>query len=232
MSRHLKRYFTPKAWKIKRKGIKFVAKPSPGAHKIKMSLPINIILRDILNYANSNREVKFILEKRNVTVDGIRMKNYRFSVGLLDILSLNDINEYFRVILDKKGKIDLIKIGKEESMLKLCKIVGKKLLIKGKIQLNLYDGKNIVVQENSYKVGDVILLNLGKKNEIKDKVSFDKNVLIYLIGGKHTGQIGTVQDIIGNRILYKTESGDVVETLKGYAFPVGKDKPLISLTGR
>jgi len=29
--------------------------------------------------------------------------------------------------------------------------------------------------------------------------------------------------------LYKTESGDVVETLKDYAFPIGKDKPLIKL---
>jgi ribosomal protein S4E len=53
--------------------------------------------------------------------------------------------------------------------------------------------------------------------------------LIYLTGGKHIGQIGKIQDIIGNRILYKTESGDVVETLKDYAFPIGKDKPLIKL---
>ena len=51
-----------------------------------------------------------------------------------------------------------------------------------------------------------------------------------MIGGKHIGQTGKVQDIIGNRILYKTEKGDVIETLKEYAFPIGKDKPLIKLT--
>ena len=231
MSKHLKRYFAPRTWKIKRKGIKYVVKPSPGTHKINVSLPLNVILRDILGYAGSNREVKYMLEKKDVTVDGVRRKDFRFPVGLFDVLSLNDINEHFRVILDKKGKIDLIKIGKEESAVKLCKIIGKRA-IKGKIQLNLYDGTNIVSQDGSYKVGDAILLVKGKKKEVKEKVSLDKDVLIYLVGGKHTGQTGKVQDIIGNRILYKTESGDTVETLKEYAFPIGKDKPLISLTGR
>jgi len=225
---HLKRYFSPKTWKIKRKGITFIAKPSPGTHKINRSLPLNVVLRDILGYANSNREVKFILEKKDVAVDGIRRRDCRFPVGLFDVLSLNDINENFRIILDKRGNISLIKIDGEETKLKLCRIMGKHI-IKGKIQLNLYDGKNIFVQENSYKVGDVVLLTLGKKNEIKGKVGLDKGVLIYLTGGRHIGQIGKIQDITGNRILYKTESGDVVETLKKDAFPVGKDKPLIKL---
>ena len=225
---HLKRYFSPKTWKIKRKRITFITKPSPGAHKISMSLPLNVILRDILGYANSNREVKFILEKKDVAVDGIRRRNYRFPVGLFDVLSLNDINENFRIILDKRGNISLIKIDGEETKLKLCRIIGKNI-IKGKIQLNLYGGKNIFVQENSYKVGDVVLLTLGKKNEIKGKVELGKDILIYLTGGKHIGQIGKIQDITGNRILYKTESGDVVETLKKDAFPIGKDKPLIKL---
>lgn len=229
MSKHLKRYFAPKTWKIKRKGIKFVAKPIPGAHKIEVSLPLNVILRDILGYANSNREVKFILEKKNIVIDGIRRKDHKFPVGLLDVLSLKDIDEHFRIILDKKGKIELIKIGKDESALKLCKVTGK-CMVKGKVQLNLHDGKNIFVQKNTYKVGDSVLMVLGKKNEIKEHISIDKNVLIYLTGGKHIGQVGKVQDIIGNRILYKTESGDVVETLKEYAFPIGKDKPLIKLT--
>ena len=229
MSKHLKRYFAPKTWNIKRKGITYITKPSPGTHKIGVSMPLNVILRDILNYAESNREVKFILENRNVEVDGIRRKDYRFPVGLLDVLSLNDTNEHFRIVLDKRGKINLIKIGLEEKGLKMYKITGKKS-IKGKIQLNLYDGKNILVKENDYKIGDTLLMTLGKNVVIKEKVSLDKNALIYLIGGTHIGQTGKVQDIIGNRILYKDESGDTIETLKEYAFAIGKDKPLISVS--
>ena len=230
MTRHLKRYYTPKTWKIKKKGIKFVTKPSSGPHKMGVSVPVNVMLRDIIHYSNTNREVKFILGKKEVAVDGTRRRDPRFPIGLFDVLSLNDINEHYRVILDNKGKISLIKIGKEESMLKLCKIIGKKILAKGKVQVNLYDGKNIIVKEDSYKVGDSILIDFNKKNEIKDKVALGKGVLVYLIGGKHIGVIGKVQDIIGNRILYKTESGEIVETSKEYAFPVGKEKPLIKLT--
>ena len=229
MSKHLKRYFAPKTWNIKRKGIPYITKHSPGTHTIGVSMPLNVILRDILNYAESNREVKFILENRNVEVDGIRRKDYRFPVGLLDVLSLNDTNEHFRIVLDKRGKINLIKIGLEEKGLKMYKITGKKS-IKGKIQLNLYDGKNILVKENDYKIGDTLLMTLGKNVVIKEKVSLDKNALIYLIGGTHIGQTGKVQDIIGNRILYKDESGDTMETLKEYAFAIGKDKPLISVS--
>ena len=226
---HLKRHFAPKSWKIKRKGIKYITKGSPGAHKLGMSLPINVVLRDVLGYANSNREVKFILQKRDVKVDGIVRKDYKFSVGLFDVLSLNDVDEYFRIVLDKKGEISIIKIGKGESEFKPCKIIGKSA-VKGKVQLNLHDGKNIFAKDGSYKVGDSILLNLGKKYEIKEKISLDKNVMIYLTGGGHIGEIGKVQDIIGNRILYNTETGDTVETLKEYAFPIGKDKPLIKLS--
>jgi small subunit ribosomal protein S4e len=228
MSKHLKRYFAPKTWKIKRKGVTFVTKPSPGTHKISMSMPLNVILRDVLGYANNNREVKFMLEKRNVSVDGIRRKDYRFPVGLFDVLSLNDANKYFRMVLDKRGNLTLIKIEKGESTLKLCKITGKSI-VKGKTQLNLYDGNNVLVQDKGYKIGDAILVVMGKKKEVKEKVSFDKNVLIYLTGGKHISQIGKVEDIRGNRILYKIGEGNIVETLKEYAFPIGKDKPLITL---
>ncbi|MAE42848.1 30S ribosomal protein S4e [Candidatus Woesearchaeota archaeon] len=228
MTRHLKRYFAPKTWKIMRKERTYVTKPSPGTHKIALSLPLNVILRDMLNYAATNREVKFIVSNKNITVDGIRKKDCKFPVGLFDVLSLNDTNEHFRVLLDKKGKLDLIKIKKEESAIKLCKITGKKS-VKGKLQLNLYDGKNILVEKKDFKVGDTILLVLGKKFEIKEHVKLDKNSLIYLTGGKHIGQIGKVQDIAGRKIIYKTEDDNVVETLKKYAFPVGKDKPLITL---
>ncbi|MBW2977059.1 30S ribosomal protein S4e, partial [Candidatus Woesearchaeota archaeon] len=54
MSKHLKRNFAPRNWKIKKKGMKFVTKPSPGPHKMNMSLPLNVIMRDILNCAKTN----------------------------------------------------------------------------------------------------------------------------------------------------------------------------------
>ena len=229
MSKHLKRYFSPKSWKIKRKGIVYITKPSPGPHSIGMALPLNVILRDVLRYAVTNREVKFMLANKDITVDGVRRRDSRFPVGLFDVLSLNDIGEHFRIILDKKGSIVLVRISKDESSLKICKITGKGIM-KGKTQLNLYDGRNMLVEKDSYKVGDVVLIGLTEKPSIRDHIRLAKDSLIFLTGGKHIGETGKVQDIAGSRIIYKTEKGDVVETLKKYAFPVGKDKPLIKLT--
>lgn len=229
MSKHLKRYFSPRSWKVKRKGIVYITKPSPGPHKIEMALPLNVILRDVLNYATTNREVKFMLANKDITVDGIRRRDPKFPVGLFDVLSLNEIGEHFRIILDKKGSIILIKISKDESSLKLCKIIGKKM-IRGKAQLNLYDGKNLLVEKDSYKAGDSVLVGLDKKPlEIKEHIKLANGSLIFLTGGKHIGEIGNVQDITGSRIIYKAENGDVIETLKKYAFMVGKDKPLLKL---
>jgi small subunit ribosomal protein S4e len=229
MSKHLKRFFSPKSWNVKVKGIKFITKPSPGTHKIKFSMPLDVILRDILNYADTKREVKLILNKGNVLVDGIPRKDHRFPVGLFDVLSILDLKLHFRMVLDKKGKLNLIKIDEKESMLKLCKVTGKSI-VKSKVQLNLFDGKNIIVEKEGYKLGDALLITLGKKNAIKEHIKLEKNIMIYLTGGKHIGQTGKVQDIIGNRILYKTESGEFVETLKEHVFPVGKEKIWISLT--
>ena|SRR3989338_5337327 len=226
MSEHLKSYFAPKSWKVKKKYVKFISKPNPGPHKIGMSLPLNVIIRDILGYAKSLKEVKFILKNKNVAVDGVRRRDSRFPVGLFDALSFNETDEYFRVILDTKGKIELVKIDKQESCHKICKIIGK-TAIKGKVQLNLNDGKNIIA-EAQYKVGDSVVLALNGKVKIKEKISLDKGTMIYLTDGKHIGGTGKIVDIIGNRILYKTNES-VIETLKEAAFPVGKDKLLIKL---
>src|SRR3989338_7200365 len=115
MSEHLKSYFAPKSWKVKKKYVKFISKPNPGPHSIEMSLPLNVIIRDILGYAKILREVKFILKNKNVTVDGIRRRDPRFPVGLFDVLSFSETGEHFRVVINTEGKIDLVKIDKQES---------------------------------------------------------------------------------------------------------------------
>ena len=224
---HLKRLATPKTWNIKRKGYKFVTKPAPGPHNIETGMPLCILLKDILNYASTNIEVKKILNTNEIKIDGKSRKDSRFPVGIFDTIELTNLNECFRVILNGRGKIGLIKIKKEESLLKPCKIIGK-TIVNGKMQLNLYDGKNIFVNNNGYKVGDSVLLTLPEQ-KISKHLKLGKNSIIFLIGGKHIGEIGNIEDIFGNKIIYKDKSGNLIETSKKYAFVIGDSKPLISL---
>jgi len=224
---HLKRVCSPRTWKIKRKASTFITRPMPGAHPLLMGMPLNLIVRDMLNLAHTTREVKKILQERNVLVDGIRRKNARLMVGLMDVVSFPDIKKQFRILFSRKGYLQPVEIDKEESNLKPSKIIGKRRY-RGKYQISLDDGKNLLVDKNSYKRGDTVVLDIPKQ-QIKEHLPLERNMHIYLIGGKHIGDSGVVQDIQGEKIRYKSNKGDVYETLKEYAFVIGKDKPTIKM---
>lgn len=224
---HIKRLAAPKTWDIARKGIQFVVKPVPGPHGIEMGITLSTMLKEVFNCAGTTREVKKILHSREIKVDGRQRKDFRFPVGIFDTLDFTDTNEHFRVILDKSGKIGIIRIKKDEASIKPCKIIGK-TIVRGKLQLNLYDGKNIFVDKGSYKVGDTIMLSLPEQ-KISKHLKLDKKSTIFLTGGKHIGEIGSVEDVVENRIIYKNKNNELVETLKDYAFVVGDSKPLIEL---
>ena len=216
----LKRLAAPKTWHVERKKTKFITKPNPGPHKIENGIPLNILLKEILHYAKTTREVKKLLSTNEIKIDGKARKDPRFQVGIFDLLEFTGINEHYRVILNKKGFLELVKISKEEASAKPCKIIGK-TMVKGKLQLNLYDGKNIMADKKDYKVGDTVLLSFpGQK--INKHLKLDKKSAVFLVGGKHTGEVGTVENIIENRIIYKNQKGDLIETSKEYAFVVGE----------
>jgi len=92
----------------------------------------------------------------------------------------------------------------------------------------LFDGRNISVDSNAYKVGDTILLSLPDQ-KITKHIKLDKKSTIFLTGGKHTGEIGNVEDVVENKIIYRDQKDDLIETSKKYAFVVGDNKPSIKL---
>lgn len=226
MSKHLKRLNAPKSWPIKkRKGIKFITKPLPGPHSLNKSIPINILLKDVLDYAQTTREVKKILNESKILINNIIRKDPGFPVGCMDTISIPSTNEYYRLIYNEKGKFILKPIKKEEAGFKLYKIQNKTLLKGNKIQLNLEDGKNILVPKDGYKVGDSILL---ENNKIKKHLKLEKNALIFLTDGKHIGKIGVLEEIYKpspvteTKISFKLDNKKF-ETLKKFAFVVEKD---------
>jgi len=223
---HLSRLAAPKKWDIKKKGIKWVAKPLPGPHKLHDGIHLVSIFRDILKYANTSKEVKRILSNEEIYVDGKRRKNIKFIVGLMDVLFIPKTKETFRMLLTNKGKLTLLPIEEKESNVKLCKITGK-TAVKKKIQLNLFDGKNMLVDKTDNKVGDTLLVEVPSL-KIKDSFSLEKGNLIYLTGGKHTGAIGTLEEIKDKTIIIKRNK-EVIKTSKNHAFVIGKQKAAIKI---
>jgi len=224
---HMMRVAAPKTMQIQRKTHKFITRSSPGPHPIKASIPLNTLMKEMLSLSTTTRETKKILHTNEMLIDGIRRVDVRFPVGLFDTIDFKGINEQYRVLLNTKGKLELVKIKQEETGTKPCKIINK-TMVKGKVQLNLYDGKNVTVDKDSYKVGDSLLLSLPDQ-KISKHLKLDKKASILLVGGKHTGETGVVEDIIKNKIIYKDHHGNLVETSKEYAFVVGDAKPLVTL---
>jgi len=228
IKRHLKRLAVPKSWNVKRKGIKFISRPIPGTHSYDEGLSMNVILKDLLHYAHTTRESKKILINKTILIDGVRRKNQRFIVGLMDVISISELKTNYRVLIRKNGKLTLIKIDEKEAKIKPCKIVGK-TLVKDKIQLNLFDGRNILVDKKSqYRIGDTVVIEVPSQ-KIVEHFKLERNALVFITKGKKVGDSGKVENISQREITCKKESGEIIETRKQYVFVVGKEKPIIKL---
>jgi small subunit ribosomal protein S4e len=230
MSRHQKRVTVPVSWPIARKTHAWVAKTSPGPHSSADSMPLVMVIRDMLKLVDNAREAKRALYEGKVLVDGKVQKDYKLPVGIFDVISVPLKNQQYRVLKDEKGMfyLSLLEAG---AVRKLARIENKTVIKGKKQQLNLSDGSNKLV-EGEFKVGDSLVLSLPEKN-IEERIGFEVGNLAMVVGGKHTAQTGKIKEIITvkssqpNRVII---SGDVeFETIKDYVYMIGKDQPVIKL---
>ena len=232
--KHLKRYKAPKTWPIHPKEDTWTVKPSAGSHAIVDAIPLTLVIRDILKLADNSREAKRIINSGNVLVDGRVVKDYKFPVGFMDVLTIPKTEENYRILLDTKGRLTLHPIAAEDATYKLTKITNKSIIKGGKTQLNLHDGRNVLVDEDVYAGQDVVCISVPEQ-EIKENFKFEDGVVVLVTGGKHTGELGKIQEVIvdesskPNTVIIEKANGDSFLTLKEYAFVIGKDEPAIDL---
>jgi small subunit ribosomal protein S4e len=227
----LKRLFAPKNWRIERKVKEWTVKPIPGPHSKEVSIPITILLRDYLGHATNRKEVNFILNNGDVLVNGRPIKDSSFPVGLMDVIEIPKTKEYFRVLFDKKGSVNLLKIDESEKNTKLFKLINKTMIKGNKLQLNLHDGTN-VLSEEGYPTSSTLVMKVPDM-KVVDSLEFKEGYIGLVIKGKNVSKIGKISKITEFGI-YKDavllESGnDKFQTLKDYVLVVGKDSPIIKL---
>ena len=227
VKRHLKRINAPKTWKIQRKGIKFTTKSNPGGMSKALTMPVANILKYELKVANSVKEVKHLIFEGLVFVNGVKVTDYKHPLCFTDVISIPKIEAYFRLIIDTNGILRLLPVTKEEAALKITKIIGK-TFVKGKMQLNLLDGRNVLFDKHHYKVKDSLLLTMPEQI-VKEHLSFEKGALVLLYQGKHVGKMGKISDIKGDTIIVKTKDEEF-ETKTEYALVLGKEHPLVKMT--
>jgi small subunit ribosomal protein S4e len=118
-------------------------------------------------------------------IDGRVCKETRRGVGLMDVLSLGD--NHYRCVLDHNGRLRYRPISADEAGWKVCRIEGKSTIKGGKTQLNLHDGRNIIVEDAAeYSTGSSLKIALPSQ-DIIEHIKFAEGVRCYLIGGAHVG---------------------------------------------
>ncbi len=218
----LKRLTAPKWWPIERKTKKFTVAPR-GPHPKNLSLPLLILIRDVFKLAETGKEAKSIIKRGEVLVDGRKIKDPKFGVGIFDVIEIPTLKKVWRAI-PKRG-LSFIEIPEKEKKLKICKIIDKKTLKGNKIQLNLNDGRNILTNEK-YSTKDSLLIEIPEQ-KIVEHIKFEKDSLAMVLGGKNAGKIAKIKEIEKNRVLLEGER--TFEVPKKLLIIVGKDKPLIKL---
>jgi small subunit ribosomal protein S4e len=232
MSKHLKRLNSPRVLRLNRKNNKWTIKPSPGPHKISKSVSLGLIVRDYLKLCDSLKEAKRIIFKKEILVDNIIRTDYKFPCGLMDVISIPKMKKYYRILFDKAGKLTLMPINSSETEWKLYRIEGKTIIKGKKTQLNLHDGKNIIVDKDEYRRGDVLKIRF-KDTKILESYALTKGNTSMIIGGSHIGEIANIADLTiissSKSNIANMKGKNEFLTIQEYVFPIGKSKAVISI---
>ena len=243
MSRHQKRISAPRSWSVARKEHFWTVKPRPGPHPKERSLPLLLLVRDILKLADNAREARKILTEGNIVVNGKVRKDYKFPVGLFDVISIPKLNEHYVMLMDRRGILTLVPIKEEEAKMKLCRVENKTTLKGGKIQINLHDGRNLL-SDGNIKTHDSLLISL-ENGEVLKVLPYEEGSKVVVFGGKHTAQIGELVERIVRRSSERNvvrirslgfcaalspagetaeEVGEIFETVEDFVFVIGTEK--------
>jgi small subunit ribosomal protein S4e len=187
---HLKRHAIPKRWPIQRKGTAFVVKPN---RSFSESLPVLIVLRDLLKVAKNRKEVKKMIHMKNILLNGKEVRDEKEGILLFDIITLTPSKNNYRLTIIKNEKFNLEEIKESEANSKIAKIIGKKILKGKKVQLNLSDGRNFL-SNIQCKIDDSVSINL-KEKKIEKCIQLTENSSVIVFAGKHSGEKGKIEKI-------------------------------------
>ncbi|WXG45471.1 MAG: 30S ribosomal protein S4e [Candidatus Atabeyarchaeum deiterrae] len=239
--KHLKRLAAPRDWRISRHEHYWAVRPRCGPHPLEKSMPLLNIVRETSTPPYAAREAKRALFEGKVLVDGVIRRDHKLPIGLMDVISIPATGKVFRVLPFERRGLGLHPIDKSESGFKLCHLINKTIVKGGNIQLNLHDGRNIIVKKNeageefaNIRTHDTLKIELPTQ-KIMNVVKFEIGTIVLISDGKNIGLSGRIDEIrkpkgtsLVTNVVVKNDEGTEIEVPLNYAFAIGKEQALIS----
>ena len=234
--KHLKRVTAPHSWLMNKMGGNFAVRPAQGPHRLRESIPLQVVLRDKLNIALTGREAQLILHQKEglIKVDKKIRRNHKYPVGFMDVIEIPKMKANYRVLYDAKARFTFVKITDAEAKFKLCKIE-KKALGPNKITyLVTHDGRTLRLADKDIQIGDTVKLNL-EKNEVEAFIPMAVGNLAFVSDGNNRGRVGIIDHInkFDNNfdlVTIKDSKGHSFTTRTSFIAAIGKgSKALITL---
>ncbi len=240
MSRHVKGFSSPKQYGAPASK-PWVVGTHPGPHSKESAIPITMVIRDLLEYADNLSEVKRILHEEKVLVDGRVVRKYDTPVGVMDVVSFKELNEYYRIVPNELGRLVAVQVDEDEAGMKPMKLKDKTLVEGGNLQYNFHDGTNIEIdledpmnpEEDVFDTKDSLLMKMPEM-EISESFKFEESALAFITRGRNAGRIGKIKEIKTiessdpNLVTVEGEDG-TFETLEDYVIVIGEDEPRVTV---
>jgi small subunit ribosomal protein S4e len=234
----LKRISAPKHWLLSKVGGIWATKSSQGPHRLRESIPLNVLLRNKLKLALTGREAKMIILAKdgNIAVDGKVRKDYKYPVGFMDVITLLKTKTNYRLLYDCKGRFGLAKISPSESEFKLCRVKRRAMGPKGIPYIVTHDGRTIRFPHPQIKAHDTVKLNL-RNNEVVTYFKYEIGAKVMITGGNNIGRVGSILRVEQHPGSYeivhvKDENGLEFSTRLSNIFVIGTKTPEIALLKR
>lgn len=245
---HLKRLNTPRSLLLSKLGGVFTSRPTASPYKLRECMPLNIVLRNRLKYALTQKEITAVVIRKYVKVDGKVRTDKNFAVGFGDVVSIEKAGKAFRIMFNTKGHFVLHKLPEAEAGFKLARVIrygkstkanyGYNPLTKGQEKsipyVQTHDGRTIRFVDPLIRKNDTVKIDLasGKvvgflKSEVGNQVT--------IVRGNNAGRVGVITSFDRHPgsfdiIHVEDKSGAKFSTRADNAFVIGnKEASWISL---
>ncbi|MCX8175076.1 MAG: S4 domain-containing protein [Candidatus Micrarchaeota archaeon] len=194
---------------VSRKKLKWLLSPSAGPHPKEQSVSAGVLLRDILGRAKNLREAKRILQSGNLLVDGKKITDPKFPIGLMDIVCEPAEGKTYRMSLSGERLVP-VEVKGDAASSKYLKVTGKRTIRGGKTQISFHDGRTYLGDKN-IMTGDTCVFSIPDF-KMASHLKFAPGCLCLVTEGRHRGELARLE-----KMIERPGSHDAEALLKGSA---------------